>query len=146
MKPPKIKTTIGRQSDSAEAKRQQQDRRRETLFKKAYEYSIGCDAEVHLVIASSAWASSIMAISWWCLGERVERHRAQRPHGNARTHEMRGQTQKSRAHPKSSGHSQVASQRWGRLLRTQLRRPLSHSVGFRNNLCITTILLVHHEP
>jgi SRF-type transcription factor (DNA-binding and dimerisation domain) len=32
------------------AKRQQQDRRGESLFKKACEYSAGCDAEVYLCV------------------------------------------------------------------------------------------------
>jgi len=50
MKLRKINTVIKRQSDSPRAKRQQQNRRKESLFKKAYEYSIGCDAEVYLSI------------------------------------------------------------------------------------------------
>jgi SRF-type transcription factor (DNA-binding and dimerisation domain) len=43
-----MKPTIKRRSESPRAKRQQQDRRGESLFKKACEYSIECDAEVFL--------------------------------------------------------------------------------------------------
>ncbi len=35
---------------SGKAKRQQQDRRKECLFKKAYEYSLECDADVYISI------------------------------------------------------------------------------------------------
>lgn len=39
-----------RQSDSQRAIRQQRDRRKESLFKKAYEYSLECDADVYVGI------------------------------------------------------------------------------------------------
>jgi SRF-type transcription factor (DNA-binding and dimerisation domain) len=45
-----IKTTMKRRSESPRAKRQQQGRRRESLFKKACEYSAECDAEVYLCV------------------------------------------------------------------------------------------------
>ena len=45
-----IETAIKRRSESPRAKRQQQDRRKDSLLKKAYEYSIGCDAQVYLGI------------------------------------------------------------------------------------------------
>jgi SRF-type transcription factor (DNA-binding and dimerisation domain) len=50
MKLRNINTAIKRQLESPKAKRQQQDRRKESLFKKAYEYNIECDAEVFLGI------------------------------------------------------------------------------------------------
>ena len=39
-----------RQLDTKRAKRQQRDRRKENLFKKAYEYSLECDADVYVSI------------------------------------------------------------------------------------------------
>ena len=39
-----------RRSDSKKARRQQQDRRKAGLFKKAYEYSFECDADVYVGI------------------------------------------------------------------------------------------------
>jgi hypothetical protein len=39
-----------RRLDSHKAKRQQQDRRKESLIKKAYEYSLECDADVYISI------------------------------------------------------------------------------------------------
>jgi hypothetical protein len=39
-----------RRLDSHKAKRQQQDRRKESLVKKAYEYSLKCDADVYISI------------------------------------------------------------------------------------------------
>jgi hypothetical protein len=39
-----------RRLDSQKAKRQQQDRRKECLIKKAYEYSLECDADVYISI------------------------------------------------------------------------------------------------
>ena len=45
-----IKTTTKRRSESLRAKRQQQGRRGETLFKTSCEYSAGCDAEVYLCV------------------------------------------------------------------------------------------------
>jgi len=50
MKLLKARTVTKRQLDSARAKRQQQDRRKESLFRKAYEYSVACEAEVYLGI------------------------------------------------------------------------------------------------
>jgi SRF-type transcription factor (DNA-binding and dimerisation domain) len=50
MKLRKINTATKRRSESPKAKRQQQDRRGESLFKKVYEYSAECDAEVFLGI------------------------------------------------------------------------------------------------
>ena len=43
-------STAQRRSESARAKRQQQGRRKESLFKKACEYSAECDAEVYLCV------------------------------------------------------------------------------------------------
>jgi hypothetical protein len=39
-----------RRLDSHKAKRQQQDRRKDSLIKKAYEYSLECDADVYMSI------------------------------------------------------------------------------------------------
>jgi hypothetical protein len=39
-----------RRLDTKQAKRQQQGRRRDNLLKKAYEYSLECDADVYLAI------------------------------------------------------------------------------------------------
>ena len=45
-----VKIVRKRQLDSGRAKRQQQDRRKESLFKKAYGYSLECDADVYISI------------------------------------------------------------------------------------------------
>jgi hypothetical protein len=45
-----IKIVRKRRLDSQKAKRQQQGRRRKILFKKAYEYSLECDADVYISI------------------------------------------------------------------------------------------------
>jgi hypothetical protein len=50
MKLRNINTATKRRSESPKAKRQQQDRRKESLFKKAYEYNTKCEAEVYLGI------------------------------------------------------------------------------------------------
>jgi SRF-type transcription factor (DNA-binding and dimerisation domain) len=50
MKLRKINTIIKQRSESPKAKRQQQDRRGESLFKKVYEYSVEYNAEVFLGI------------------------------------------------------------------------------------------------
>jgi hypothetical protein len=45
-----IKIVRKRRLDSQKAKRQQQGRRRKILFKKTYEYSLECDADVYISI------------------------------------------------------------------------------------------------
>jgi hypothetical protein len=45
-----IKIATKRRTDSPEARRQQRERRRVTLFKKACEYSLDCDADVYIAI------------------------------------------------------------------------------------------------
>jgi SRF-type transcription factor (DNA-binding and dimerisation domain) len=44
------KLATKRRTDSPEARRQQRERRRVTLFKKACEYSLDCDADVYIAI------------------------------------------------------------------------------------------------
>jgi hypothetical protein len=46
----RTKVARKRRSDSTKAKRQQQDRRKDGLFKKACEYAVECDADVYISI------------------------------------------------------------------------------------------------
>jgi hypothetical protein len=51
-----------RRLDSHKAKRQQQDRRKESLVKKAYEYSVECDADVYISIRIKKTGESLPLI------------------------------------------------------------------------------------
>jgi SRF-type transcription factor (DNA-binding and dimerisation domain) len=79
-----IKTTIKRRSESPKAKRQQQDRRGESLFKKACEYSARCDAEVYLCVKIKRngqiyFFNSEISREWLPLDEQMVGHSLSRP-------------------------------------------------------------------
>jgi SRF-type transcription factor (DNA-binding and dimerisation domain) len=84
MKLRKIKTTIKRRSESTRVKRQQQDRRKESLFKKACEYSAKCDAEVYLYVkikrnSQIFFFNSKNSREWLLLDEQMIGHPFSRP-------------------------------------------------------------------